>query len=277
MTKENKELTTQQGLGAFAAFKSVGADKEGFDLDASDAKLPKIKILQSTSQEVAKSGGKLRAGQFYNTVTCEATDTIDCILLDQGKSMIMWPESFKRGEDPLCRSIDGKTKTEGCGDGNCETCQYSSQNPQAWRNLKDGKTKPPCNKSYVWLAIDCKTKMPFRIIASGASVAPTKDFLNKLIMLNVEPFACKVTLATAQKENDKGLFYVLDYTNLRENDEALNSDGSLNLDAYEGFRKQRETYKELFMIHFADGDTVSESGVAQQEGSSSNDTSADFF
>ena len=129
----SKELTTQENnaMMSFAAFKTPEVEVVGLDVNASDMKLPKVKLMQQTSQEAVKSKGKIVAGQYYNTVTQEATEEIDCILLDQGKSMVMWKRPFKRGEEPLCRSFDGKVKAEGCGDGNCEKCQYSSQNPKA--------------------------------------------------------------------------------------------------------------------------------------------------
>ena len=244
----SKELTTQENnaMMSFAAFKTPEVEVVGLDVNASDMKLPKVKLMQQTSQEAVKSKGKIVAGQYYNTVTQEATEEIDCILLDQGKSMVMWKRPFKRGEEPLCRSFDGKVKAEGCGDGNCEKCQYSSQNPKAWEIAKEkGETKPGCNMSYVFLALDCKTKMPFRIIAAGASVKTAKDFLNKLLPLGVSPFACKVTLKSHQEENDQGIFYVMDFDNLRPNDECINSDGSLNIEKYKELEDMSKTYKSL--------------------------------
>lgn len=251
-----KEITKNENSFAnFSAFK-VDGPKVGLDMNASDIKLPKVKVMQLTSQEAAKSNGKIRPGQFLNTVTGEASDTIDCILLDQGKSMVMWPQPFKRGEDALCRSFDGKVKTEGCGDGNCETCQFSSQNPKAWKAMKQGSTKPPCNMSYVFLAIDTRNDMPFRFIASGASVKSAKSFLNKLLPLNVEPFACKVTLTTTQESNDSGTFYVINFENLRPNDDCLDEKGVMITEKYEKLRDQSKTYKELFMSQIVQDDVV---------------------
>lgn len=265
--EDNKDLQVA-GTGAlgFGAFKDEDLEVAGLDVNSSDMKLPKIKLLQSTSPEVTKGKGKFAAGQFYNTVTQEAADEIDCVLLDQGKSMVMWKKPFKRGEDPLCRSFDGKNKTEGCGDGRCETCQYSSQNPKAWNNLKDGETKPACNMSYVFLAQDCKTNMPFRIIVAGASVKSGKDFLNKLIPLRVAPFACKVTLKSHQEENDNGVFFVTDFDNLRVNEECLNADGSVNKAKYKELLDMSKSYKELFMTQIVQNDIVEVEDNAQNDG-----------
>lgn len=261
----------ENSFNGFSAFKEAGP-AIGLDVNSSDIKLPKIKLMQQTSKEASKSGGKILPGQFYNTVTEEASDTIDCILLDQGKSMVMWPQPFKRGEDPLCRSFDGKVKAEGCGDGNCDSCQYSSQNPKAWSMLPQGATKPPCNMSYVFLAIDTKTNMPFRFIASGASVKNTKAFLNKLLPLGISPFACKVTLTSSQEENDQGIFYVVNFEALRPNDECLNPDGTLIKEKYDELADKSRTYKELFMTQIVQNDVI-----AVDETADSNSESGALF
>lgn len=252
------DLTVQTNTNTgFGAFKTPEIKVVGLDVNASDMKLPKIKLMQQTSQEATKSKGKIQPGQFYNTVTQVASDTVDCILLDQGKTMVMWKKPFKRGEEPLCRSFDGKRKAEGCGDGNCETCQFSSQNSKAWDTAKEkGLTKPDCNMGYVFLAIDCATKMPFRIIAAGASVKGARDFLNKLLPLGVSPFACKVTLTSKQEENDQGIFYTINFENMRQNDDCLNADGSLNTEAYKAFEDQSIAYKNLFMTQIVQNDVV---------------------
>lgn len=272
--KEKAELETKDNITVgFGAFKSEDLEVTGLDVNSSDMKLPKIKLMQATSPEVTKGKGKVAAGQFFNTVTQEVEDEIDCVLLDQGKSMVYWKKPFKRGEDPLCRSFDGKVKTEGCGDGKCETCQYSSQNPKAWNNLKDGETKPDCNMSYVFLAKNCKTNMPFRIIVSGASVKSCKNFLNKLIPLRVAPFACKVTLKSHQEENDNGVFFVTDFENLRPNEECLEN-GVVNKEKYKELLDMSKAYKELFMTQIVQNDIVD---VDEQDVNSGDETEEKLF
>lgn len=266
---ENNNLTTtNNAMAGFGAFKKANKEVVGLDLSSSDLKLPKIKVMQATSQEVAKSKGKILAGQFYNTVTQTAKDKVDCILLDQGKSMVMWKKPFKRGEEPLCRSFDGKIKTEGCGDGNCATCKFSSQNPKAWEAAKlKGETKPECNMSYVFLAIDTETKMPFRIIFAGASVSNAKDFLNQIAPMRLSPFCFKVTLSTSQQENESGVFYVTNFENIRPNDDILNSDGELDDAKYEEYENQSKSYKELFMTQIVANDIIDVDTTTSGDGS----------
>lgn len=257
----SNEVTKQQEQQAMDFSLFAGAGVTGIDVNQSDMKLPKFKLLQATSLEVAKSNGKLHAGQFYNTVTGEAVDEIEAVLLDQGKSMIMWNEKFKRGEDPICRSFDGRVKVEGCGDGNCETCQYSSQNQKAWENAKkQNKTKPDCSMSYVFIGVDVKTNAPFRIIVSGASVANGKAFLNKLVPLlerNKMPiYATKCKFVSRQEENDQGTYYVIDMIDLAPNNLAVNPDGTRNEEKWQRFVADAVTYKKLFMTSIVQKDII---------------------
>jgi hypothetical protein len=209
MTNKNTDLTNINagqnvlaGLGDFAEFKATSGEQViGMeDFDASDAKLPKIKLIQPTSLEATK--GQCPAGWFYNSITKEKFQTIPCILLAFKKSRVRWKKPFKRGEEPLCRSFDGKRGDKGV---NCATCPYAK-----WDNLKDGATKPECNQSYVWLGID-QNKSPFRIIMSGSNVSITKDYLNTIAPTKLPPFIFTMDLCSEQKENDSGVFYVIKY------------------------------------------------------------------
>lgn len=258
VTKQENNIISGDAFD-FNAFSGTGVS--GIDVNQSDMKLPKYKLLQATSLEVSKSGGKLHAGQFYNTVTGEAVDEIEAVLLDQGKSMVMWNEKFKRGEEPICRSFDGKVKAEGCGDGNCETCQYSSQNSKAWEEAKkQNKNKPGCSMSYVFICLDVRTNTPFRLIVSGASVGNGKAFINKLVPLmekhNMPIYATKCKFSSHQEENDQGTYYVVDIAGPMPNNTALNVDGTRNENVWEQLKKNATVYKKLFMTSIVQNDVV---------------------
>ncbi len=191
-------------LGSLEQFKAgKGQVAEGLEVvDRSDIKLPKIKLVQSTSAEAQK--GKCQAGHYMNLVTGETYPELDCYLLVLGKTRVMWKKPFKRGEEPLCRSFDGKIKWDGSK--SCATCEY-----QDWSKIKEGENKPACNMGYTWLGVTQEGKSPFRLIASGASVSPTKDFLNTILPNKLPAFAYKVRLGSEQQENDQGIFYVITY------------------------------------------------------------------
>ena len=188
-----------------AGFKAAkGEEIEGMEVvDETDLKLPKIKLLQATSKEVADNKGK--AGQFYNTVTEVESDSIECTLLVLGKSRVMWKQPFKRGEEPLCRSFDGKVKFD--GKMQCKNCEY-----QDWDKAKSaGKNKPDCNMGYVWLAVNHADNRPFRLIASGSSVSNTKNLINEMSPKKYPAYCYNTVLTSKKEQNDSGIFFVICY------------------------------------------------------------------
>lgn len=179
-------------------------------LDASDLRMPRVRLLQSNSLEVTKQG--MKAGQFYNTVTKTAVDKLVVNLLVMGKSRVMWPDKFKRGDEPLCRSIDNIKSFDGTK--SCAKCPYAD-----WDKAKlEGKNKPDCTMSYSWLCLDRTTKAPFRITAGGMSAGPTKDFINVLApeckKYGLGIFVYIVEITSKQEENENGVFYTMQYKKL---------------------------------------------------------------
>lgn len=242
----------------FSVFNGRSEGDSLTDLNESDIKMPKVKILQSNSvalKELLKAGEKAKPGQLYNTDSGEYSDSIDCVVLFQGKSMIMWNEKYKKDDEPLCRSYDGKVKApgvEGCGDGNCLTCKYSSQNPRVWASIKKDpdKTKPPCNMSYSFLAQNAKTEELFSFMASGASVKEAKEFMGKLFRKNLEPIAVEFTLTTEAKETDRGDFFILKFTNLRVNKKAIDPK------VYAELKQAALNYKDQYMSRVIQNDII---------------------
>lgn len=254
MSKELTNVQDEKEILDFSIFEGRAEDQDLMDLNESDIRMPKIKILQSNSS-ILKDVKGARVGQIYNSDTKEAVDSIDCVVLFQGKSMVMWKEKFKRNEEPLCRSFDGKTKapgTDGMGDGTCATCQYSSQNPRVWAEIKkDGdKTKPPCNMSYNFLAQNAATGDLFSFMAAGASVREAKDFMSAIVRKRIEPIAVEFTLTTAPMETDMGSFYVFKFENLRPNKRAIDPEN------YKAMRQAAKDYKDQYMSRVVQNDII---------------------
>lgn len=223
MPKEKVETTEMVAtenlvldLSLFDSFKSADGTIAGMEaMDSSDIKMPRIKLLQSTSEEAQKGLGK--AGQFYNSVTGEAKDELEVILLVMGKSRVRFEEPYKRGAQPLCRSLDGKCSTDG---EICDKCEFAD-----WDKAKDnGKDVPSCRQGITWMFVeaDNTNSIPPRIVVSGASMSNQKNFLTKLTGLGGYPPYILVTKITSKQEsNDKGIFYVMNF------DFAKNEDGSV--------------------------------------------------
>lgn len=245
-SKEVKKEELVTGMGSFDLDSFSGVVTSGTTgleaVDQTDLKLPKVKIVQMTSEEFTKDG--IAPGSFYNTVTKESSETLDCVLLALGKSRVMWPAQFKRGDKPLCRSFDGINKTEGCGEAKCAKCDYA-----VWP--EDGGT-PPCTQGYVWLAVDAEGR-PFRISAQGSSVSPTKDFINavapKLRRGNTSLgiFVFKIRLSTEKLSNDKGTYFIIKYSLI----------GTIEPSKYSEFEGLSASLRELF-LQAIDKDTKSD-------------------
>lgn len=223
MPKEKVETTEMVAtenlvldLTLFDSLKSADGTIAGMEaMESSDIKMPRIKLVQSTSEEAQK--GHCKAGQFYNSVTGEAKDKLNVVLLVMGKSRVRFEEPYKRGAQPLCRSLDGKCSMDG---EICSGCEYAD-----WDKAKDaGKDSPACRQGITWLFVeeDGLNSIPPRIVVSGASMGEHKNFLTKLAGLGGYPPYILVTEITAeQQQNDKGIFYVMKF------DFAKNEDGTI--------------------------------------------------
>jgi len=209
-SKEVALRAAERSAALRAQFKHEDGHFTGMEVvDQTDIQLPKIKMVQYTSAEVA--GQKSKPGQFYNSVTEKSEDSLKCTLLALGKRRTRWPEKFKRGDMPLCWSIDGKTGTDTNGRKiNCATCPY-----QNWDKAKaEGKNKPDCNMGYSWLGLvlsESGEQQLFRFIVSGKSVRPTKGFIYKCLVEGIPQFCFNLELKAKPEANASGSYFVLDY------------------------------------------------------------------
>jgi hypothetical protein len=105
------DMAAFSGLELMSEYRGSGLILGLEGLSPSDLKLPRFRIMQPTSQEVAQQ--KVQAGTFYNPVTGEAVKELSCTLLINSKSMVMWEKLFKRGDKPMCSSFDGETSSDG--------------------------------------------------------------------------------------------------------------------------------------------------------------------
>lgn len=202
-TTENEILSLD--LSMFDAFKAQDGIIEGMEaMDASDIKMPRYKLLQTNSEEVASGKGK--AGQFYNSVTGEVKDELHVALLHMNKSRVRFEKPYKRGASPACRSFDGKISTEG---EQCASCPYADWD----RAKKEGNDSPDCRESITWLFLE-DTDMngiPPRILVSGASRSTHSNFITQLSAFGYAPYIFKTKISSVQESNDKGIFFVMKF------------------------------------------------------------------
>ena len=106
-SEENKDLALNDDVSGILDLFS-DAETTGYEnLEQSDFRLTRLKLIQSTSEEVDLDGVKI--GEIYNSTTKKSSPSLKVTIADIGKSRVLWPgEQFKRGDAPVCRSGDGK-------------------------------------------------------------------------------------------------------------------------------------------------------------------------
>lgn len=198
-----EDATLAFSLDDFADLKSsAGLGME--IVDTSDIVMPKIKMCQSNSREVMD--GLAKPGQFYNSMTKEAKDTLDdVVIMCFGKSRIRFKQPFSRNDAPLCRSLDGILSTEGEV---CENCQYCQ-----WQDKDGNQIDPECRMSYTLLGFEYKEDgdfgTPFRMLVTGSSIPEFKrTCLTPLKVAGYPPFIFRCQVTSKKTEKDGNIFFV---------------------------------------------------------------------
>ena len=96
--EDKNELVAQQeeGLLDLSQLDDVNIEFTGLEeIGQGDIKLGKWKLLQPTSAEVTKD---IPPGSFYNTVTKEVREELIVTVLKTGKSRVMFPEKYRKGD-----------------------------------------------------------------------------------------------------------------------------------------------------------------------------------
>ena len=245
--------TPELDLSMFEEFKAADGIIQGMEaISTSDIRMPRYKLLQSNSEEVAKGLG--RSGQFFNTVTQESKDELVVALLCMYKSRVRFEKPYKRGAQPLCRSFDGKASTDGEV---CATCDYCS-----WDKAKEaGNDSPDCRESITWLFLEENdvNGIPPRIIVSGASRSEHANFITKVSAMGFAPYIFKVRITSQQKTNDKGIFNICKFDFVT--DENSKRPVTFPVDVCRKFAAKSKQWSEM-TSKFAEHDTPTAYDVA---------------
>ena len=171
------------------------------NIDADDMILPRIRIIQPTSQDSEDGLGKLK-----NSVTEEVVDKLILIPLTVKKGRVFFPPNETHSA-PDCRSTNGITGN----DGNlCEECEFAR-----WSEV------PP----------ECAETRDFPVMLEDGSLAgislkrsairEAKKLITAIKMKGIPFFFVKVTLSTVKAESSKGVYYlpVIKITGLTNDEE----------------------------------------------------------
>ena len=194
---ENKELDLFFGGGVNGL--------TGFeDIDETDLSIAKIKLLQMQSDEAINKDIDATPGQFYNTQTGESYDEVKCYFLSVSKSRACFERPYKKGSTAKCSSIDGKTgRTQDGKNKSCVNCKFADWNLAR----QDGKDKPDCTQSYVWLGALLEDDSPFRLTTGGASFKTSKKLISQLAMKGAALFTYEIKISSNMVNSNKGAYY----------------------------------------------------------------------
>ena len=208
------DLTNANVGGLDLFFGGSNPGLTGFeDIDQSDLAIGKYKLLQPLSEEVVNRDIDASSGQFYNAQTGVAVDEINCYLLSVSKSRAGFEYPFKKGSTAICSSIDCVTgRTRDSVNKSCQGCPHAD-----WNKAKaDGKEKPDCTQSYVWLGADLENDVPFRMTVGGAAFKSCRQFISQQAMKGAALFTYDIKISSKQVNSPKGSYYEPVFTIVNE-------------------------------------------------------------
>jgi hypothetical protein len=181
--------------------------------DTGDLVIPRYKIVQPTSKEGTP-------GTFKNNLTNDETDKVNVVVLAASKGRVCWGENLE--EDPICRSSDGLLPSDNVENPVNEICG-NKENGQRFEpvcsNAKWGENneRPLCNEVINLLCVGKDDLVPFFISLHGTQLKPVRAYLSALGLRKKSLYEYQSTLGLKEASNNKGKFYVIQFTNLKEN------------------------------------------------------------
>ena len=214
MNTPNAETSvTVAGPTAMAAYQEPFDNGLG-ELDAGDLIIPRLSITQPTTPEISAE----QVGKFCINVTGDYQESMRVAMVKLSKSRILFPEKYKRDNDPLCRSHDfvspandivgGSPMAATCqlipGDKKKHVCEYA--------NWGADNTPPRCQETWNLLIVDIDTYMPMWFSVKSTALKPLRKIVSAISMIcqakRLPMWALGFDMVLEKITNDSGTFYV---------------------------------------------------------------------
>ncbi len=215
---------------------------------------------------------------FFNTVTEESKDEIDCVLLHLRKTRRHAEYIEGVGTQVHCRSEDLKTGITVDGEFcNCETCPSKK-----WGSGRGREAAPKCNTVYNLIGIDLEDQSPFMVRAKVTSLKPVQKFLARHFVGKLRlksgamhdlPLFVYKTKLSLQMPTDN--YSVLSLDNISPCTEAEIREYQSLYEYFKTSDRVRTDVEPDETIEDSDGD--SESDVSMSGNSAADDNDADFL
>ena len=216
---------------------NIAAYQEPFDnglgeLDAGDLIIPRLSITQPTTPDIDAA----QVGKFCVNITGDYQDNMRVAIIKLGKSRILFPEKYKRDNDPLCRSHDfikpandiqgAEPMAASCGlipgDKKKHVCEYA--------NWGADNTPPRCQETWNLLIVDLESYMPMWFSVKSTGLKPLRKIVSAISMISTAKrlpmWKMGFDMALEKTTNDSGTFYSPVFSGLTplEDADAFNMD-----------------------------------------------------
>lgn len=224
----SKNEVAKTNDAALPAYLQGGKQAKFGNVDQSDLIIPRVKLLQSVSEEV-QTFDDAKVGQFWHTLAEKSLgDKLRIIPISLKKELVLWAP---RGDDRgiLARSSDCvewdegyanmeyTVKLKGIGDVTYRTKgsvaesgldKFGSSNPN------DANSRPAVSLTYRMMFIfpDFIDLGPAIIINTRSSVRAAKQLISKIELRPVDHFAQVYTMGTTDEKGDEGPYKGYSYT-----------------------------------------------------------------
>ena len=186
-----------------AEMATTDEDDSGLDIDQEDIIIPRMSIVQPTSEEGTPGTYRLNlTGDEFNEVTC--------VFLKQGKGRVLFAEN--REDGVVCASGDRIKPSNHFIDQDtamaltCADCQMKE-----WTG-ENQKTAPKCKETFILLGLDVENGIPFWLQLKSSALKPARMFISAAAF-RIQKFKIKlcdiqVTLTTKEVKGQQGKYFV---------------------------------------------------------------------
>lgn len=248
------------------------------NIDQNDLIIPRVKLLQSTSDEVqtfAERGAKI--GQFWHTLAEQPLgDKLRIVPLILKKELVLWAP---RGDDRgiLARSSDLRNWDPGFANlefevkikGQPKPVKYYTKGNVAESGLAefgslipgDNSSRPAASLTYrmMFYFPDFVDLSPAIIINTRSSIKAAKGLISKIELKPVDHYGQMYVMATTDEKGDEGPYKGYSYT----------SDGYADEPVYEAAKAMYERFKDADWKASEEGD--SDAGGTGSAGAATSD------
>lgn len=198
-------------------------------LDREDLTLPRIKLLQAGSDEMASSSAS--PGEWLNTLSGQSYGTqFEFVPISVRKSRTLFAEN--RDDPPICRSADSFVSIDG------HQCLIECPHNKAWEWING--TPPRCTMGYNYLVIPIVDTSPAITTLMKTSFKAGKALNTLLVAARCPAWHFLYEFYSIRESNQKGSYFVAAVRKKIENGKPVPTDEAMRKTA-EAFYRMMKT------------------------------------